>query len=139
MRKALFEGLVFDENGNAATVVYVGEEPTYVVVEDGFKFHVDAQPVDSQVLDFIREQVDANRGIVSDGVMKMMGKDDLFSKAAVESNLNNMDKSFAMLFEQGIPEQTRLYLGMLGLKIIINRQGEIVRFDLPTSIDDSGE
>jgi hypothetical protein len=138
MSKALFEGLVFDEVGNVTPVAFVGGEPTYVVIEDGFHFHVDARSVDDQVLDFMRKQVDGNRGLVSDGVLKMMGKDDLFTKAAVDSNLNNLDKNFAMLFEQGIPEQARQYLGMLGFRITINRRGEIIKLDDPTATD-SGE
>lgn len=139
MSKALFEGLVFDEIGNAAPVAYVGGEPTYVVIEDDFRFHVDARSVDDQVLDFMRQQVDGNRGLVSEGVLKMLGKDDLFTKAAIDSNLNNLDKSFAALFEQGIPEQARQYLGMLGLRITINRRGEIIKLDVPTAADNGEE
>jgi hypothetical protein len=139
MRKALFEGLVTDETGAALGVEYVGEDPTYVVVEDGFNYHVDAQHVDEQVLDVFRQQVSENEDLVSDGVMKMMGKDDLFTKAAVDNTLRNIGKNFATLFEQGIPEQTRMYLGMLGFRIVINRQGELVRLDMPSAVDDSGE
>ena len=136
MQKALFEGLVTDENGNPAGVAYVGTDPTYVVEEDGFKYHVDARRVDEQVLDFFREQVEENQGLVSDGMMKMMGKDDLFSKAAVDASLRNMDKNFNALFEQGIPEQARMYLGMLGFHVIINRQGDVVHLDMPSAVDD---
>ncbi len=138
MQKALFEGLVADEQGNPASVAYVGTDPTYVVEEDGFQYHVDARHVDEQVLDFFRQQVEQNKGLVSDGILKMMGKDDLFSKAAVDNTLNNLDKNFGQLYEQGIPEQARMYLGMLGFHVIINRQGDIVRLDMPTATDDSG-
>ena len=50
MAQALFEGLVFDENDQPANMAFVGNEPTYIVVEDGFKYHVDARIVDEQVL-----------------------------------------------------------------------------------------
>lgn len=136
MQKALFEGLVTDENGNPAVVAYVGTDPTYVVEEDGFKYHVDARHVDEQVLGFFREQVAENQGLVSDGMMKMLGKDDLFSKAAVDSSLRNIDKNFDALFEQGIPEQARMYLGMLGFHVIINRQGDVIHLDMPSAVDD---
>ena len=140
MEKALFDGLVSDEAGNPVEVAYIGDEPTYVVVEDGFRYHVDAHHVDEQVLDFFKQQVEENKGLVGDGVLKMMGKDDLFSKAAVDNSLRNIDKNFAMLFEQGIPEQARMYLGMLGFKVVINRQGDVVKMDLPSAVDDdSGE
>lgn len=139
MNKALFEGLVSSEFGNAAPVAYVGEEPTYVITEDGFDYHVDARKVDEQVLDFFRQQVQENKGMVSDGMLKMMGKDDLFSKAAVDNSLRNVDKSFAQLFTQGIPEQGRMLLGMLGFKVVINRHGDILRLDMPSEIDKSGD
>ena len=139
LRKALFGGLVSDESGNSVSVAYVGEEPTYVVTEDGFAYHVDAQTVDEQVLEFFRQQVNQNQGMVSDGMLKMMGKDDLFSKAAVDNALHNVDKTFESLFQQGIPEQGRMLLGMLGFKIVINRHGDIVKLDMPAEIDNRGE
>lgn len=137
MMKALFDGLVSDENGNAVGVAYVGEEPTYVVLEDGFKYHVDARHVDEAVLAVFRDQVKENEDLVSDGVMKMMGKDDLFTKAAVSNTMKNIDRNFAQLFESGIPEQARQYLGMLGFRVTINRHGDVVNISMPaSSIDD---
>jgi hypothetical protein len=139
MTKALFDGLVSDENGNAVSVAYVGDEPTYVVVEDGFKYHVDARKVDEAVLAVFRDQVKDNEDLVSDGVMKMMGKDDLFTKAAVSSTMKNIDKNFAQLFESGIPEQARQYLGMLGFRVTINRHGDVVNINMPSAPIDDGE
>jgi hypothetical protein len=136
MQKALFEGLVTDEKGNPAAVAYVGTDPTYVVEEDGFQYHIDARHVDEQVLSFFREQVEENKGLVSDGMLKMLGKDDLFSKAAVDTSLRNIDKNFDALFEQGIPEQARMYLGMLGFHVQINRQGDVIHLDMPSAVDD---
>ena len=42
MNKAVFEGLVFSADNQAVGVASVGDEPAYVVVEDGFRYHVDA-------------------------------------------------------------------------------------------------
>ena len=137
MAKALFEGLVVDENNNAVTVAYVGEEPTYVVVEDGFKYHVDAKVVDQQVLHVFTEQLQNNKDQVSEGMLRMMGKDDLFTKISVDTQIKNFDKQTSQLFEVGIPEQARAYLGMLGFKININRHGEVVKLDLPSTTDES--
>jgi hypothetical protein len=131
MAKAVFEGLVFDENDQAVTVSFVGADPTYVVREDGFSYHVDAKPIDDQVLAQFRDQIKGNEGVVGDGMMKMMGKDDLFTKAAVMSAVKNMDKNMAQLFETGIPEQARQYLGMMGFRIVINRHGDVVTVTLP--------
>jgi hypothetical protein len=139
MAKALFEGLISDENGNAVTVAYVGDEPTYVVVEDGFRYHVDARRVDSAVLDIFRDQVKQNEDLVSDGVMRMMGKDDLFTRAAVINTMKNLDKNFAQLFETGIPEEARQYLGMLGFGVTINRQGDVINLNMPSAGIDDGE
>ena len=139
MRKALFEGLVSSENGNAATVAYVGDEPTYVVVEDGFKYHVDARKVDEQVLGVFKGQVEQNQDMVSDSVMKLIGKDDLFTRAAVSNNVRNFDKNYDQLFATGLPEQARQYLGMLGFSVIINRHGDVLNVHLPTtSTDEEG-
>ena len=136
MTQALFEGLVFDENENPAGVAFVGSEPTYIVIEDGFKYHVDARQVDEQVLQLFRQQVESNKNTVSDGLMKMMGKDDLFTKASIDTSIRNMDKQIAQVFENGIPEQSRAYLGMLGFRSVINRHGDVVKLGMPVAPDD---
>lgn len=136
MTKAIFEGLVTDENGAPADVVYVGTEPTYVIYEDGFKYHIDARAVDEQVLASFEGHVKENETLISDSVMKLMGKDDLFTKAAVASNVRNFEKTYPQLFENGIPEGARQYLGMLGFHVIINRHGDIVGINMPSSTDE---
>ena len=136
MSKALFEGLVIDENENAVGVAFVGDEPTYVVVEDGFKYHVDARVVDDQVMQMFIQQMQSNSSEVSQGMLKLMGKDDLFTKASVDNQIRNFDKNLDQLYAAGIPEQSRAYLGMMGFKIIINRHGEIVRLNLPAGSDE---
>ncbi len=137
MNKALFEGLVSDEHGNALPVAYVGEEPTYVYTEQGFKYHVDARHVDQQVIDALVQQISQSKELVSQGILKFLGKDDLFTKAAVDTSIRNIDKNLPVLFEQGLPEQTRAYLGMLGFRIVINRQGDVIDLDMPAAaIDD---
>ena len=40
---AMFAGLVVDEDGNAAEVAYVGENACYVVDDDDFRRHIDAE------------------------------------------------------------------------------------------------
>jgi len=133
MTKALFEGLVSDENGNAAAVAYVGDEPTYVVSEDGFRYHIEARKVDEQVLEVFKGQVQQNEAEVSEGVMKLMGKDDLFTRAAVSNNVRNFDKNLGQLFQAGLPEQARQYLGMLGFSVVINRHGDVLKITMPTT------
>jgi hypothetical protein len=130
-RRALFEGLVVDTEGQAVGVGAVGDEAQYVVEEGGFRFHVPAEQVDRQVLGLLREQIVANKAEVTEGAMRMLGQDDLFTKAMIDSSLNNMDDHFSRLIEQGLPESARAYLGMLGFRIVLNYHGELVRFDQP--------
>ena len=137
MAQALFQGLVFDENDNPAPVAFVGSDPTYVIVEDDFKYHVDAHQVDAQVLHMFREQVEHNKDSVSMGLMKMLGKDDLFTKASIDTSIRNMDKQIEQVFENGIPEQSRAYLGMLGFRIVINRHGDVVKLGMPVAPDEA--
>lgn len=136
MTKAIFEGLVTDETGTPASVVYVGSEPTYVIFEDGFKYHIDARHVDEQVLAEFEGHVHDNESLISENVMKLMGKDDIFTKAAVASNVRNFEKTYPQLFENGIPEGARQYLGMLGFRVMINRHGDILGINMPTSTDE---
>jgi hypothetical protein len=35
------------------------------------------------------------------------------------------------IIEQGIPEQARNMMGLLGFRIIINYHGEVIKFDQP--------
>ena len=126
-KTAMFEGLVVDQRGNPTPVTWVGEQACYVVDDDGFLRHIDAARVDRQVLAFIKGQVDANRDIAVDGVMQMMGQDDIFTKAAVESSIDKMDETVG----QQIPAEARQWLGMLGFRIVINEQGEVIDIQLP--------
>ena len=123
----MFEGLVFDERRKAAHVNHVGERACYVVDEDGFLRHIDAALVDQQVLEFLKGQVDEHRDLAVSGMLDLMGKDDIFTKAAVESSIDNIDQAVG----QAIPEQSRQWLGMMGFRVIINDQGEVVDIEMP--------
>ena len=92
-RAAMFAGLVVDESGNAAEVKHVGENACYVVWDDDFRRHIDAEQVDRQVLRFMREQVDDHRDLAVEQMLNMLGKDDIFTKVAVESSINNIEKN----------------------------------------------
>ena len=126
-RVAMFAGLVVDEEGNAAEVTHVGENACYVVYDDDFRRHIDAEEVDRQVLRFMREQVEGQRDVAVSAVLDMMGKDDIFTKAAVEASINNMEESVG----QPIPEDARQLLGMMGFRIIIDIHGNVVDVNFP--------
>lgn len=133
-RTAMFAGLVFDEAGNAAEIAYVGEDACYVVDDDDFRRHIDAEQVDRAVLRFMREQVEDNRELAVKQMLEMMGQDDVFTKAAVESSINNMEDAVG----QPIPEDARQWLGMLGFKIVIDVHGTVTDIQMPTGgiVDD---
>lgn len=141
MRKALFEGLVFDELDQPVEVTYVGEDPCYVVDDAGFKRHILAEQVDLKVLQSMKELISGSEGMLSEQAAKMLGQDDIFSRAMIETQLKNIDQQFQLLMEVGIPEETRAYLGMTGFRIRINVHGEVLEVYQPgiASPDDEGE
>ena len=69
--------------------------------------------------------------LLSAQAAKMMGQDDPFSKAMIEKQLKNMEQQFDAIMQQGIPEDMRAYLGMMGFKVIINVHGEVVKVEQP--------
>jgi hypothetical protein len=139
-RQALFAGLVFDERQRPAEVAYVGEEPCYVVDDNGFRRHIPSEQVDRQVLDMMRKMIEGHEELLTDQTAKLLGQDDIFSRAMIESQLKNIDKQLDTLFETGIPESARAYMGMMGFRITINIHGEVIEVNQPGGIEpDEGE
>jgi hypothetical protein len=130
-KRALFEGLITDPDDKPVGVGAVGGEAQYIVDDGGFHFHVPAERVDREVLALLREQILANQDAVTQGAMQMLGKDDLFTKAMIDSSLKNMDEHFTRLIDSGLPSEARSYLGMLGFRIILNYHGEVVGLNQP--------
>ncbi|MCB0166411.1 MAG: hypothetical protein KDI79_19430 [Anaerolineae bacterium] len=126
-KKALFTNLVYDEDGNPVETTFIGQEPYYVILDGDFRRHVAAEEIDRQVVHWLTEQISANKDMVSEGVMNFIGKDDLFTKAMVDSSINRMDE----LMNQGMPDDARMMLGMMGFKIVVNYHGELVKLDMP--------
>ena len=130
-RQPLFAGLVFDELDRLADTAYVGDEPCYVVDDDGFRRHIPSAQVDRAVLAQIAELMKGSEDLISEQTAKMLGQEDVFTKAAIEQQLKNIDKQFDQLIQTGIPEDMRAYMGMTGFKIIINMHGEVLRVEQP--------
>jgi hypothetical protein len=130
-RKALFAGLVVDENDNPVTVAYVGEEPCYVVDDAGFLRHIPSEQVDRQVLTQMQELIEGHEGIISEQAAKMMGQEDIFTKAMLENQLKQIDKQFDTLMDTGIPEEGRAYMGFMGFRIKINVHGDVLEVNQP--------
>jgi hypothetical protein len=137
--QAVFAGLVFDENDQVATVSYVGSDPCYVVNDAGFMRHIPSEDVDRQVFSFMKEQMKGNEDLLSEQAAKMSGAEDIFSRAMIAQQIKQIDQQFDTILKTGLPEEARAYLGMIGLKIIINLHGEVVRVDQPGAIDEGPE
>lgn len=139
IRKAIFSGLVFDESGRPVETVYIGGEPCYVVDDFGFKRHIPAEQVDNAVLISMKAQIEGNEDFLSEQAAKLMGSEDIFSKAIIENQLNHLDQQFTALSEVGLPEESKAYMGMVGFKVVINIHGEVVHIEQPTSLTDEGD
>ena len=138
-KKALFKGLVVDENDLPVTVTTIGDESFYVVDDAGFKRHIPSEEVDRQVLDFLKEQVEGNEEAITAQTAKMLGQEDLFTRAIMLNQVKNMSEQFDKLFETGIPEDALSYLGMLGFRVVINLHGEVLRVDQPSAPEQDGD
>jgi hypothetical protein len=126
-RQALFTGLVFNEEDDPAEVVHIGDEPHYIILDAGFRRHVESERVDRQVLQWLQEQFFANQELITAGILDMLGKDDLFTKAMIDASMQNMDQ----IIEHGIPDDARTWLGMFGFRIIVDIHGDVIRTELP--------
>ena len=136
--KPVFAGLIVDEEDRPVDVTYVGGEPCYVVNDNGFRRHIPSEQVDRQVLNAMREMIEGHEDILSDQAARMLGQDDIFSRAMIENQLKQIDQQFETLLETGIPEEGRSYMGMMGFRITINVHGDVVDINQP-GVEDLGE
>ena len=125
-KQALFPGLIFGEDGEPVEVTTIGGAPFYVILDAGFRRHVEAETVDLQVLEWLREQVLSNQDLVTEGMMTLLGKDDLFTKAMIDASIRDLDQQMDALMTQGLPEGAQAWLGMLGFRVVVDVHGEVV-------------
>jgi hypothetical protein len=92
---------------------------------------VESEQIDRQVLQILHDQLEEHRELAVEAALKMIGKDDLFTKAMIEASINQMDR----LLEQGIPEEMRAWMGMTGFRVVVDYRGEVVRVEQPGQID----
>lgn len=130
-RAPLFAGLVFDENDQPVEIAYVGSEPCYVVNDAGFRRHIPSEQVDRQVLYEMKRMIQGSEGLLAEQAAKMLGQDDIFSRAMLETQLKNIESQFDQVLEVGIPEEARAYLGMVGFRITINLHGDLLAINQP--------
>ena len=139
MRGALFAGLVVDELDRPVEEASIGGEPFYVVDDDGFRRHIESAFVDRQVLEQIRSMIQGNEALISEGTMKMLGQEDIFTKAMIERSLQNVDAQFDQLLAQGLPVEARTWMGMLGFRVVIDVRGNVLRLEQPSAPEEPPE
>jgi hypothetical protein len=130
----LFQGLIFDENDQLVGVTMVGGEPCYVVNDAGFHRHIPSEPVDRQVLMTMGKMIEGHEDELAEQTAKMLGQDDIFSKALIENQLKNLEQQFEAVLKSGIPEEGRAYMGMMGFRVKINVHGEVLNVTQPGTI-----
>jgi hypothetical protein len=128
-----FDDLIMTEEGAPVSVRYIGATAYYVIDDRGFQRHVEARPIDRAVLTQFLDQLAEHRDEASEAMLRMMGKDDLFAKAAVDSALHNIN--LEQMLDQTLPAEARQWLGMLGFRVVINLHGELVRVDMPAAAE----
>lgn len=138
-RQAVFAGLIVDEDENLVEVAQVGDEAMYVVNDAGFHRHIPSETVDRQVFEALREQMKGNEGMISEQTAKMLGQDDIFTRAMIMNQLKQVDQQFEQLLQNGIPEEGRAYMGMMGFRVVINYHGEVVDIVQPGAAPGEGD
>ncbi len=131
--KALFSGVIYDERGRLVQTKFVGSDAQYVVDDDGFLRHVDAEVVDRQVLRVFIESIQQNKSLAVSQALNYLGKDDLFTKAALDSSIDQVN--IDQILQAGFPQQAKDMMAMMGFKIVINYHGDVVDIDQPTTYE----
>ena len=120
-----------DEFDQPVETAYVGDEPCYVVNDAGFRRHIPSEPVDRQVLPTMTNMIEGHEDLLAEQTAKMLGQDDIFSRALIENQLKNIDQQIENVMQTGIPAEGRAYMGMMGFKVRINVHGEVLGVDQP--------
>jgi hypothetical protein len=131
--KALFEGLIIDEYEQPVSVKMVGGESFYVVDDEGFLRHIETEKVDRQVLGEMAGMIEGQEELISESTMKMIGQEDIFTKASIEASLKNIDQQFESLLQTGLPEEARAWMRMTGFQVVIDIHGDLIRLEQPSA------
>jgi hypothetical protein len=134
LRQALFPGLVYNQAGDEAPVVMIGGVAHYAIPDDGFMRHVEAYRVDNYVVAALQEQVLSMREELVQGILQMMGTDDILTKAAIEASISNMGQNI----RQSDPSQWAPMLRVYGFRIVVDVHGQVVEIMHPAQpgVDD---
>ena len=127
-RQALFPGLVYNEVGERAEVVFIGGVAHYAIPDAGFLRHVEAYKVDRVVIAHLKEQITSMQDQVVRGMLQMLGKDDIFTKAAIDASIRNLEQNI----RQSDPSRWVPWLRLFGFRVVVNVHGEVVEIMYPS-------
>ena len=128
-KQALFSDLVFTEEGEPAQLSDIGGVPHYVVPDGDFMRHVEAEHVDRQVVEALKERILPMKDAIIDGMINMLGQEDLFTRPAIENAIANMDRIFEV--DNIDVDQLRTALWMAGFRVTVNVHGDVIHVEMP--------
>jgi hypothetical protein len=91
--------------------------------------HVEAEYVDRQIVAAIQERILAMRDVVTEGMIQLLGEEDLFTRPAIEHAIENMDRVFEA--EDVDVDELRTALWMTGFRATVDVHGDLVHLELP--------
>ena len=100
----------------------------YAIPDEGFKRHVEARHVDDVVLASLKEQITSVQDEVVQGMLQMIGKDDIFTKAAIAASIRNLEDNV----RQSDSSQWLPWLRLYGFRIVVDIHGNVVELIYPT-------
>jgi hypothetical protein len=128
-KQALFTDLIFNEDGEPARPADIGGVPHYAVPDGDFMRHVEAEYVDRQVIDALKERILPMKDVIIEGMIKMLGQENLFTRPAIESAIENMDRIFEV--DNVDVDQLRTALWMTGFRITVDVHGDVIHVEMP--------
>jgi hypothetical protein len=136
-REPLFADLIYSEEGERVRVVDVGGVPHYAIPHGDFLRHVEAEYVDRQVVVMLQEHFRSMRDVIADGVVHMLGEENLFTRASIDHAIENLDR----ILEAGHVDtnELRTALWMMKFRVVVDFHGDVVRLDIPGWEDGDGE
>ena len=125
----LFADLVYSEDGEMARLVNIGGVPHYAIPHAGFLRHVEADGVDLQIVALLQERFRAMRDVITEGVIHLLGEENLFTRAAIDHAIDNLDQ---ILSGSGVDTtELRTALWMMKFRAVVDVHGNVVRLDTP--------
>jgi hypothetical protein len=128
-KQALFTDLIFNEEGEPVKLIYIGGVPYYGVPDGDFLRHVEAEYVDRQVVAALKERILPMKDVIIEGMIHMLGQENLFTRPAIEQAIENMDRIFEI--ENVDVNELRTALWMTGFRVTVDVHGDVVHVETP--------